>query len=571
MTSSTPRALLLACALAACGGAAAPGRPARLVSAHTAMDQGLAMAQQLSLGDARYEQAAEVLASLRERHRGELLAHVASLRLARVELARSVVAGGDAARETRAAQLAASVPEGADPALDMQRALVLGLLAARQGAVARGVSLLRRLDGQMIDAGENVSVACGLLALETAEGGDAGIALRSLARVEAAAEAAVRWLPTGLSCEDPAARRRALDAVLARVERPQLLADALDLLPPGYAGRKAIARRLLELARARREVAQWLRWLGDLGDEESTLFTDARGDAPASFSVGLLVPITGERSALGVGVVRAVQIALAGYEEIHVLVADEGDGEAELHRAFDTLRERGARWIIGPTREDHARAAASWAQQADVGLFLLAPWEDALPFGNVSIVVPGLRDRLAALREAVARRGRRVAMVAPEHAAPQWFVTRLGRELGAAGPEATADVRVVAGSYPSAERERIVRRAAAQPARWFADARVGWTDLPGTWVGVAPGPAFDAVHARFCQLTGRPPGEVALLAHDAARAILRETRGEVLNRATALTFRAVRSDAPAPQGDARVAARVPCAETVLPPPRPADD
>ena len=44
--------------------------------------------------------------------------------------------------------------------------------AARAGATAQGLSLLRPLDGRMIDPGENASAACGLLALETAEGGD---------------------------------------------------------------------------------------------------------------------------------------------------------------------------------------------------------------------------------------------------------------------------------------------------------------------------------------------------------------------------------------------------------------
>jgi len=574
MTSSAPRALrwiTAACALAACGGSALPGRAVRLVSASAALDQGIVTAQQLALGDGRYAQAAEVLEGLRARHRGDVLAHVATLRLARVELARAAVAGGDPARVTRAAQLAVSVPTGIDPALDMQRDLVRGVLAARQGAVAQGVSLLRPLDGRMIDPGENASVACGLLALETVEGGDPARALRSLARVEAAVEGAVRWLPMGLSCEDPRARRETLDAVLARVQDPQALADALDLLPAGYAGRVVIARRLRELARARREVSRWLRWLADLGDEEATLFTEERGDRPDPFTVGLLVPIVGARSAQGVGIVRAVQLALAGQEEVHVLVEDEGRNEEDLHRAFDTLRARGARWIIGPTREELGRPIAQWAQQADVGLYLLAPWEDALPYGAVQLAAPGLRDRLAAVREALARRGRRVAVVAPEDAPAQGFAQRLRADLGAhnvaLATEAASDVRALAGSFDGAARELVARRVAQSPARWVIDARLGLRGMPGVWVGVARGPAFESVHERFCQLTGRPPGELALLAHDAARMILQATRGQEVLRATAWSLRAtpLRADGSSADED-RVAAQVPCRETVLPRP-----
>lgn len=579
MTSSAPRALrwiTAATLLSACGGSSLPGRPLRLVSGSTALDQGIAAAQQLALGDGRYDQAAQLLEGLRARHRGDLLAHVASLRLARVELARAVGPEGDPAGVTRAAQLAVSVPAGVDPALDMQRALVLGLLAARQGAVSTGVSLLRPLDGRMIDPGENASVACGLLALETDEGGDPARALRSLARVEAAVEAAVRWLPTGLTCEDARARRAALDAVLARVQSPQVLADALDLLPAGYAGRVVIARRLRELARARREVSQWLRWLADLGDEEATLSTEERGDRPEPFTVGLLVPIVGERSVLGVGVVRAVQIALAGHEEVRVLVEDEGRNEEDLHRAFDTLRARGARWIIGPTREELGRPIAQWAQHADVALYLLAPWEDALPFGAVQLAAPGLRDRLAAVREVVARRGRRVAVLSPEDAPAQGFAQRLRVDLGAhdvpVAPEAASDVRVLAASFPSAERERIARRAATAPTRWVLDARLGWNGVAGVWVGVARGPAFESVHDRFCQLTGRPPGELALLAHDAARAILQAARGEEVMRATTWSLRATALHADGSSVDEdRVAAAVPCRETVLPRPTPSPE
>ncbi|MFO0627920.1 MAG: hypothetical protein U0325_20250 [Polyangiales bacterium] len=578
MRSSTPRApiaLALACAAAACASSPKPGRDARLVSRAAELDQGLARAQQLTLADARYDEAAALLTSLRARHPGEALAHVAALRLARVEIARAQRAEGDVARAAlvRAASLARAVPEGVDPALDMQRDLVLGLLAARAGVSAEGLRWLRPLDGRMIDAGENASVACGLLALESGATGDPVRALRSLAHVEAALERAVRWPPTGLGCEDANARREALDAALPRVDRPQILADTLDLLPAGYAGRAAIARRLRALAQATGDLNRWLRWLADLGDEEATLTTNAVGPVEDPVTLGLLVPLSGARTALGVDIVRSVQLALNRQRNVLILVEDEGRDVTAARRAYDNLVARGARWIIGPSREELARIVAGWVQQSTQGveLFLLAPWEDAVTFGPVHLAAPGLRDRLAATRAAALRLGRRVSVVSPPvgdedgpataELSQQSFAGRLRADLGAHGAavvaEATSDVRVLGGSALAGNRERIVRRARGAAGRWVVDARLGWAEMPGTWVGVGVGDenAFTRFHRGFCMLSGYAPGELGLLAHDAARAVLQITRGAAAPRAADWNFTT---------GEG-VAARRPCDALVLPP------
>lgn len=578
MRSSTPRAptaFALACAAAACASSPAPGRDARLVSRAAELDQGLARAQQLTLADARYDEAAALLESLRARHPGEALAHIAALRLARVEIARAERAEGDVSRAAllRAASLAAGVTEGVDPALDMQRDLVLGLLAARAGASAEGLRRLRPLDGRMIDAGENASVACGLLALESGDTGDPVRALRSLAHVEAALERAVRWPPTGLGCEDADARRAALDAALPRVDRPQVLADTLDLLPAGYAGRAAIARRLRALAESAGELNRWLRWLADLGDEEATLTTNAVGPVEDPVTIGLLVPVSGARTALGVDIVRSVQLALNRQRNVLILVQDEGRDFTSARRAYDNLVARGARWIIGPTREELGRIVAGWVQQSTQGveLFLLAPWEDAVTFGPVHLAAPGLRDRLAATRAAALRLGRRVSVVAPAvgdedgpatpELSAQSFAGRLRVDLGAHGasvvPEAGSDVRVLSGSALAGNRERVVRRARGAAGRWVVDARLGWSEMPGVWVGVGVGDetAFARYHSGFCMLSGYAPGELGLLAHDAARAVLQITRGVAAPRAADWNFTT---------GEG-VAARRACDELVLPP------
>lgn len=574
MTSSTPRALLsLSCALAACAGAPTPGRDPGLVSGSARLDQGIALAQQLSLGDGRYDQAAALLEDLVRRHPNEPLARLAALRLARVELARAVSPGvdGGVALGLRAARLTSSVPAGVDPTLDLERDLILGLLAAREGAAAEGLRRLRPLAERMIDPGQNVSVACGLLSLETGERGDPSRALRSLAQVEAALERAVRWLPTGLACEDADARRAALDAVLPRVTRAQTLADTLDLLPAGYAGRVSIARRLREIAIAGGELNRWLRWLADLGAQEATITTGAVGESEGAVGIGLLVPLGGPRAPLGVDIVRAVQIALVRQRNVQILVEDEGRDLAQTQRSYERLVSRGARYIIGPTREELGRALAGWTQEdaRGVELYLLAPWEDALPFGAVHLAAPGLRDRLAATRSALPRGARRVAVLAPAAGAEdgpsdathgaQTFAARARVDLTTHGlsvvPEAGADARLLAASFLPRERERIHRAAAGAPGRWVVDARVGWTSMPGRWVGVERGPGFTPFHRRFCRLSGSPPGELALLAYDAAGTVLQITRGLVHAHAVSWTF---------PSQD-EVAARTPCDDVILPP------
>ncbi len=98
------------------------------------------------------------------------------------------------------------------------------------------------------------------------------------------------------------------------------------------------------------------------------------------------------------------------------------------------------------------------------------------------------------------------------------------------------------------------------------DARAGAPGTPGVWVGVRAAEGFAAFHARFCGLTGRPPGELALLAHDAAQALLQQHRGEVPR--WALTRFEVTTEALGAAGlpGSVLGVTRPCARTVLPAP-----
>ncbi len=88
------------------------------------------------------------------------------------------------------------------------------------------------------------------------------------------------------------------------------------------------------------------------------------------------------------------------------------------------------------------------------------------------------------------------------------------------------------GPWGFEARSQIATLAARAPTRWVFDARSGPQGAPGVWVGVAPSDAPPRTASRSrpfaratCELTGRPPGELALLAYDAARRIVTRVRG----------------------------------------------
>ncbi len=557
----------MACALG-CPSTRAVGRGARLVSRSAEVDGALGRAARMAM-DGDLDRADNALRALEARARNDGLAPLVTLRRARLHLAR-----GDL---TAAAEALGRVPRGIDPALDMQRALVEGLLQARRAEAPEAVRSLRPLDGRMIDRAANVEVACGLLAMEPrAPDGDPARALRAVAVIEQAREGGTRWLPTGLSCEDPAERAAALRDLAARVDDPQVLADALDAMPAGHALRVDLARRLRAVAAQRGEVSRWLRWLADLRDDEATLLP-VGVDEGAVLRIGVLAPMSGPRANVGMEVVRAIQLAVAGHASVELSLADEGDTAEAAVRGFDRLAAERSDVVVGATQEGFARAVSLRADAAGLEVHLLAPYVDAVDQrgGHVRLAGPAARDRAVALAAAARRVGTRVVLDGAGGAGGEEFVRRLRSVLQLAGV-AVAErggvelPRLVVGPLDQEHRTRAAAQARRAPGRSLIDARSGAPGTPGVWVGVRAGEGFAALHARFCGLTGRPPSELALLAHDAVQAVLQEQRGEVPR--WALTRFEVATEAVGASGAPGTLLGVtrPCVSTVLPPPESGD-
>lgn len=556
-------AVVALAAVGACGTTVSRGRQARLVSRSAEMDAALGRAERAAMeGD--LERAHQMLLALELRARDEGLGPVVTLRRARLAIARGDLVG--------ASEALAGVRAGFDPALDMQRAQVEGLLLARRAEADAAVRVLRPLDGRMIDRAANVEVACGLLAMEPrANGGQPARALRAVAVIEQAREGGTRWLPTGLSCEDTAERADALRTLVARVDDPQVLADTLDAMPPGHALRVELARRLRAVAAQRGEVSRWLRWLADLRDDEATLLP-VGADEGAVLRIGVLAPLSGPRANLGMEVVRGVQLAVSGHRAVEVAMADEGQTAASAVAAFDRLVAQQCDGIIGPTQEGFARAVSLRADAAGVEVHLLAPYVDAVdqPGGRVRLAGPSARDRAVALAAAARRVGTRVSFDAAQGGGAEEFLGRLRSVLQLAGvavvERGEGMPRLVVGPLDQERRTRAAALARRGATRTVIDARAGAPGTPGVWVGVRAAEGFAALHARFCGLTGRPPGELALLAHDAAQALLQQHRGEVPR--WALTRFEVTTEALGAAGlpGSVLGVTRPCARTVLPAP-----
>jgi hypothetical protein len=515
---------------AACGGADLRGRAVQLTSADVRVDRALVRAREKA-ADGDYAAAERLLMQVIETHPRDPLAAVARVEAARLLVARDALAAASA--------LLGDVPAAADPALAMRRSLVTGLVHARRGEVEAGLAALRPLARRLIDRANSVEADCALAALEALAERPAE-ALLALARVESQAEGGVRWTPTGLACDVAATRAAEVTALLARVNEPRSLADALDALPADHPARVEVARRLRALAEARNEIPQWLRWLADLPDTEATLRVVRDAQGPPALRVGVLAPTAGPRAVAGTEVLRAVQLALEDQRAVELLVDDEGDAPGEPEAGFDRLAARHLTALIGPAFEDHAAAVSARAAAAGVDVYLLSPHlDDASPLGpHVMLAGPPPAMRAATLAAAARTRGTRVRWAAAPGVERAVFPSRVRSMLALAGVTAvegaglaSPELHVVLGPWGFEARTQIEALAARAPLRWIFDARSGPAGAPGVWVGVvaseapAAAAALSAFRARYCELTGRPPGELALLAHDAARRIVARARG----------------------------------------------
>jgi hypothetical protein len=468
--------------------------------------------------------------------------------VARVERARLLVARDQI---DEAEELLRRVPEGDDPALAMRRSLVMGLVYARRGQVDEGTRALRPLARRMIDRAECVAADCGLAALE-ARGRHPAEALRALARVESQAEGGVRWIPTGLSCDAAPSRAAEVTRLLADVDEPRALADTLDALPPDHPIRVEVARRLRALAEARNEIPQWLHWLADLPDTEATLRVVEDAQGPAPLRVSILAPASGPRAVVGAEILRAVQVALEDQRGVEIEVEDEPvastarDPQARreaLDGAIDAavahLLARRPDAILGPALEDQSAAVLARAAATGTEVYLLAPHvDDVRPLGVHAIAAgPPPTMRAAALAAAVRGLGTRVHWAVTPGSERAWFPSRVRESLGRVSVAvvdgvalASRELHIALGPWGFEARGQLAASATAAPTRWVFDARWGPAGTPGVWVGAVTSDApadrdeLQKFRERTCDLTGRPPSEMALLAYDAARAVATRVR-----------------------------------------------
>ncbi len=548
-------AMFAAMCASSCGGAEVRGRPARLASRDVNVDRTLVRARERA-EDGDLAAAEQLLRQMLEAVPGDPLAQVA-----RVERARLLIAGD---RIDEAEELLRGVGDAIDPALAMRKALVMGIVYARRGEVEAGTRALRPLARRMIDRAECVAADCGLAALE-ARGGRPAEALRALARVESQAEGGVRWIPTGLACDAAPTRAAEVTRLLAGVDDPRALADTLDALPPDHPIRVEVARRLRALAEARNEIPQWLHWLADLPDTEATLRVVEDAQGPESLRVAILAPTSGPRAVLGAELLRAVQVALEDQRAVEIEVEDEPEAPsprdsaarraeltADLDAAVAHLLRRRPHAIIGPALEDQSAAVAARATSAGVDVYLLSPHvDDTSPLGaRVVAAGPPPSMRAAALAAAVRARGTHARWTVAPGSERGIFATRVRASLSIAGVTpvegaalASRDLHLTLGPWGFEARSQIATSALAAPTRWVFDARSGPQGSPGVWVGVAPSEraedriALQVFRERTCELTGRPPSELALLAFDAARAMATRVRGAPVITALARPWR----------------------------------
>lgn len=589
----TPRAgpvsaVLFAACVATCGGSSAPGRAVRLVSPNVATDEALARARDAT-DDGDYDRAEAILREVAERAPGDPLSAVATLRRARLRVVRGDLDG--------AQRLAEGVSAQVDPSLTMRRSLVLGLVASRRGDHAAARSILRPLARKMIDPAESLEVDCALavsLPAGEAMAADASVqaarvgcettaqrddepcrvaeGMRALARVAVVTWSGTRGLPTGLACDREDARVEMARALLARSTDPRSLADVIDVLPDGHPLRVDVARRLRTLAEELGETPRWLRWLADLPDTEATLGVATGSSGPPTLRVGVLAPTSGGRAYVGVEVLRAVQLALRGERNVDVTVEDEGETRESLLAGFDRLVARHVNAVIGPVREALLHDVETVAEERGVDVYPLAvePECVAPQSRRVHRLIPTACDRASALRAAIVARGRQWRLFSAPGTtgdATAWHIAQdaQGERLTQVSAESAGGLTVVTDALGIEQRPALVGQSSRSPGRWVIDARAGLAGVLGVWVGARPGEQFEDFQARYCQVTGAPPGEFALMAHDVARAVLESARpgGPVWRALAPLPLSAGTVTASHVDDHAPAAARR-CVSTVLP-------
>ncbi|MFO0562116.1 MAG: ABC transporter substrate-binding protein [Polyangiales bacterium] len=549
-----PRTLLAAAlSLAACSSSSFQTRPVRLVTANIELDRAMASARRAALEGtpASLALAERTLRAAITQYPREPLAQVA-----RVLLVRTLVAQD---RLDDARVELSRIDVRAEPDLVAQRDIAHGVLDARDAARAQNTAdhhahledarrLLQPLERTRPDGAETVEMSCAI-AEYAAVDDDANRAVRTLARTLAAIEraetAGTPWVRTGLRCEDPSARSNLLSEVASRVNEMSALTQAIDGSVEGSTLRRPLALRLLDLARARDVVPNFLRYFADLPDDRATQSSPTNTLSSVSV-VGLVLPLSGPRSAVGTSILRGAQLALERAHNVRIALEDEGTDPAQTAAALDRLFAQGARAVIGPTRDEFAGPAAIRAQSLSIPLFLLAVPPAIESTGSmVRVAAPSTTERAEAIAHAVVANGRspRALIVASTESdriaeASEDALLQLGVGATRAVFDGTGlvprrdGVTVVFVGDPGREpRLAIARSLRNRRGRWVLDARSAMHDFApssedssaptdaraiGPWVGVRAGDGFNAMLQAWCARFGESPDELALLAHDAA-------------------------------------------------------
>lgn len=546
-------AFAAALSLLACSSSSTRTRPVRLVTNHIELDRALASARHAALEGtpAALALAERTLRAVIAQYPQEPLTQVA-----RVLLVRTLVAQ-DRLDDARVELFRIDVR--ADPDLVAQRDIARGVLDARDAARAQNTAdhrahledarrLLQPLERTRPDAAETVEMACAI-AEYAAIDEDANRAVRTLARalavIERAELAGTPWIRTGLRCEDPDARTSLLSEVAARVDQSSALTEAIDGSVEGSALRRPLALRLLDLARERDAIPQFLRYFADLPDDRATQSSSRTSPSTVSV-VGLILPLSGPRSAVGTSILRGAQLALERVPNVRIALEDEGTDPTQTAAALDRLFAQGARAVIGPTRDEFAGPAAIRAQSLSIPLFLLAVPPAIESTGSmVRVAAPTSTARAEAIARAVVANGRspgalivastesdRIAEAA-EDALLRLGISATRAVFDGVGPVPRRDgVTVVfVGDAGREARLAIAHSLRHRSGRWVLDARSAMHDVTpssedssdlsdtraiGPWVGIRAGDGFGAVLQTWCARFGESPDEFALLAHDAA-------------------------------------------------------
>jgi branched-chain amino acid transport system substrate-binding protein len=300
----------------------------------------------------------------------------------------------------------------AEQAMERSARYYLGLALARLGQHQRVVTLLTPLVAT-IDAASLPALAAALAVAQEARGA-LSAAAQTLQRLHRATKRPVERLHARLS----------LERIVTKLGATAL-SKALSAAPAGSLLRGLCARRALEAAQARGDLARATQLRNDHADalgRHGLLVAPQRGAR-----VGLLLPFTGPYARVGrlalAGAAIAAGAFSSGPRPLELLVRDSGKGA--LVAARELLRRERVSVLVGAFDGRRAAQLAALAAAARVPFLTLSP----RPAGRspwMLRVVPSLRARVSALvsRLISERPGVRVLVLAPE--------TRFGRRAAGA-------------------------------------------------------------------------------------------------------------------------------------------